>query len=1429
MIENTEEDNSEDMSFNFAKSSKANKEYLISDEAIADAQEEVDNNKLAPIAAKETAKYANDDDTGVFSSVKNFGKHVGIGAAKGVEEVGQTVGLLEDDEWKLQSPKTTAESLAQGFGQFLPLFIPSNMVLGAGLRAASIFTKSKRLTKAGELLSATAAGAITDFAAFDPKDPNAANFLLVTGAISEDSMAGAALKTYLAQDDSDSELKARMKSATSGVLAGVVVDQLIRGVGGLYRTVKGGKPNSVDGVPLNEIKSEVKEKVDEFLDGADQAKEQMPPEDFAKMQKGLSGNKAAIKAKVKAEKEDYVRPFERLSPEKQDEVLDVVTRWGRGEKAKKQDLSIIETINFSKVKDKDVGQLLQYLSVRVDSKELVKGKSIATEDFDTLSGASKFSGIPEEQLSRVIEEQGVKIREAIPFVGVSRAMSTGQEALSLEASKKYAATGLEVHEKAMHKHQKLAWDFAAAGGDLGKASSDLLRSFSKAVNDDENQQAISFMLMDSVIKQPPEVSIKQAGWSVVKKSIDDQVLVVQHFGGAARKFTKKSTTELIEEKVKNLEGRLASEKSPSRGKKGHTLTSPKIRELEERIKQVKYERATLREKVTPTKEQLTIRKEFERLSKQILDVENGVVKAKKLKPVELTELKAHLKKVTKAYKDNLPEEAKLALRMQKLNNEYSKVLLTKKKDIKTKDAIEETPDELEIKAAIKKHKERLGIIGKKELTHEELLEMVMDLATQGELEAIGKSSLAQLKARLKAMNKGKIARTKDALLEVYVNGLLSSPKTFIINLVGNSIAIGTSVMERSYAGFIKKGGDVSAQEAKELVTGYFKYLGSMPDLFKLTKQAWDLEPTVNIKQDLIRPHERNISADAWRVSGLLGQTINVLGSVVNFPGKLVLSADEVFKAINYSAERRALAYRKAYTELGTEGGTVEEKAAITKRFAEIMQDIGEHADIEEQAVGFAAKNTYTNTLASHPVKDSMGKVKEVPGLALRVKGILDADPSGIARVFVPFFQTPANLLAFAWERTPLIRKFNKTLQRELHIDAPAAVRELAEAKIATSRMMWGGMMLYAWNGNVTGAPPADPVLRKSLERAMGGPNWYSKNLGDGWKRYDRFDPLGVMMGAAANFAIIGKASINLNGYNKEEDLSGEIHDKYIESLSAGTIGLVKLIGQRHYLKGFAELMGVLTGEGNLGYKGKELGKKMITAIDPRASFYSSFRRNLTTGFSPEKAEDLQGSDGETIYDFAKEILNMSEEALRAVTPGYGTRVAVKDLVGNPVLFPGTNAEVDTQPFQVITNMANNLFNPNPALVPSKSPLINKIADLEIKIEQPSSINKLNGVMLEDDEKAFFITEWTSLNKGLDYFVGGKAFNSMPEGSQRLLIENKIKDFKKKAKEATLAKYRRLMVGSATNIIQGKQSEVLKEVPKGNLSQRLPQLFNLGQG
>tara|TARA_R110002096_G_scaffold4446_3_gene20617 strand:- start:1215 stop:1568 length:354 start_codon:yes stop_codon:yes gene_type:complete len=116
-----------------------------------------------------------------------------------------------------------------------------------------------------------------------------------------------------------------------------------------------------------------------------------------------------------------------------------------------------------------------------------------------------------------------------------------------------------------------------------------------------------------------------------------------------------------------------------------------------------------------------------------------------------------------------------------------------------------------------------------------------------------------------------------------------------------------------------------------------------------------------------------------------------------------------------------------------------------------------------------------------------------------------------------------------------------------------------------------------------------------------------------------------------------------------------------------------------------------------------------------------------------------------------------------------------------------------------------------------------LAELESTLEQPSGINKVNGVTLADEEKAFYIDNWTDRNKTLELLVKSKNFNKFPQGTQRMLLEQLIEKHKRDAKAATLIKFPKLMRRVGENKLHDLRSKVIKEVPTG-FNQ-----FNSGKG
>ena len=1012
-----------------------------------------------------------------------------------------------------------------------------------------------------------------------------------------------------------------------------------------------------------------------------------------------------------------------------------------------------------------------------------------------------------------------------------------------------------------------AWDVEKAllfdGAALSKSSSDLLRAHQKKIRAIDDASVVQRELQRRAVEPATEVKIKSATYNSkldlldkidleqakrdaggtnaedIIKTSDDVVEVSGKSGKAGRKrkfsiskLKETPTGQRIAAAIKNLENLKLSLKRPERGspnpknKPVKELASPEqlkeIKGLEAEIKTIRADRAPLYEKFKKgAKEQLRLRKQFDKLADNIEKLRQGIDPRKtngikKPTTVDIEKLKAEQQRLIA----KLKPLNDVTTRLDALNARYTAILQKRiSKDYSNSPKVDATQAEKDIQKMIKHQQDKIAT----EITNAEILEVFSRKAKAEELAEIDKMSFNQMRSRLAAMDRGFGAKTFKALSEIYINGLLSSVKTITeVNPLGTSSAIISSIFERAFAALrtsIKGEGDI---DFKEVTTLAWEYMSGIQDAIRTFKKAMIHGPSdPNFKLDYMNVRDQGISKEAFNQGGNLGKAIDYIGTAVNMPGRLLLSTDEAYKSLIVRAESKALAYRKARNEIGSVA-TEKNKADISKRTEDIMDNIFEHEDILLQAREAGDKLTFTNPLHDRMVKDAFGKEIPVPGLAKSIKQFIDhRDPTGISRIFIPFFQTPANIFQFSFDRTPLINKFSETLKQELK-STNLGVRELAATRMASSWVLWGGLFTLAMAGNFTGAPPRDPNLRKTLEAQMQGPHWWSLNVGGGFHSFNKFDPFGGMLGAAATAATMAKGMINLAGQYQEGDDSDLIEEKFNEVLMSGVVGMAELMKNKSYVQGVVELMDIFSTDGRGLHRTL---KRTAGFLDPTTSLYSSIRRNITRGVSDGKLERLQDPEveGDSLFDKTVgsvwgEIAQTFQEARDEVMFGWGNRFVMKDLAGNVVQYPGVN-----QDFDMTTNIVNSLANPSPALRQSSSPLINKLAELEATIGQPSGLNKVQGVTLNDEEKSYIIDEWTSRNGAINATVKSKNFNSLPDGIQLLILENFINENKQKATQLAYAKFPRLSRAVVDSKINEFRSKTIEQRPQGFQS-----LLNQGQ-
>jgi len=410
-----------------------------------------------------------------------------------------------------------------------------------------------------------------------------------------------------------------------------------------------------------------------------------------------------------------------------------------------------------------------------------------------------------------------------------------------------------------------------------------------------------------------------------------------------------------------------------------------------------------------------------------------------------------------------------------------------------------------------------------------------------------------------AIRKGAFARTMEAVQEIWINGLLSSPTTHIVNTASNFNVAMQQIGERWVAGKIAKAtgsGGVAEGEAGAMMYGLVSGLWDATRLAGKTLVGKDGGELTGMLGTKLETREPAVSAQAFDLdaAGGAGRAVDFLGAAFRVPGRLLETQDAFFKSIGYRMELHAQAYRQASSE-GLDG------AAFGQRVAEITANPPEN--IKLAAADAALYNTFTNEAGWFGKWLQQGRAKG---------GAMNPMP-----FIIPFVRTPVNIARYSFERTPLAPLVG---QWRADIQAGGARRDIALARMATGSAAMAVASDLAMQGRVSGQGPKNAAERDLLERQgwkpysvfvpdaedpKGGPSSGSAS-GGRWVSYNRMDPLGQTLGFAADFTEALKRG----------DVDPEDVDEWNEVMAGGIAAVSQFTINKTYMKGLADFANFMT-------------------------------------------------------------------------------------------------------------------------------------------------------------------------------------------------------------------------------------------------------------
>jgi hypothetical protein len=497
-------------------------------------------------------------------------------------------------------------------------------------------------------------------------------------------------------------------------------------------------------------------------------------------------------------------------------------------------------------------------------------------------------------------------------------------------------------------------------------------------------------------------------------------------------------------------------------------------------------------------------------------------------------------------------------------------------------------------------------------------------------------------AKLNAVvRKTAMGRTKDAMFEGWINGLLSGPATHVVNMVGNSLTALNSVAEKGTASMIGKvlrtddaiqTGEVKAQlfgmveglkdavsitneglqavraSAGQAVKGDLKgAAGTLADNSNEFGGAWQAAATGNPVLDNAAfatsdalARGPSITAQNFDLdpNSIVGGLVDGLGSLMRLPSRALVTSDELFKTVHYRGELKAQAYRMARSE-GLEGD------ALFNRVGQLVED--PTPALRSQALTAARQGTFTSPLGSQGAS-LQNIIQNVPG----------------ARYVMPFVRTPINLMKFVGVRTPGLNLLADSVRAEFK--AGGVRRDVMLAKTAMGGSMYALGAHLAAEGHITGGGEKDQSAEK-----LGGIQPYSVKVGDKYYAFNRFDPFGAFLGIAADLS----------------DISGHISaDEMDQVASAATLALSRNLVSKTYLSGLVDLIDTINSGSEAKWQ-KYMQRQAGTVIP---SGVAAVRREV----DPE----------------VKEVWSMID-AIKARLPGYSKDVpSLVNIFGEDVHYRG---------------------------------------------------------------------------------------------------------------------------------------------------------------
>lgn len=403
---------------------------------------------------------------------------------------------------------------------------------------------------------------------------------------------------------------------------------------------------------------------------------------------------------------------------------------------------------------------------------------------------------------------------------------------------------------------------------------------------------------------------------------------------------------------------------------------------------------------------------------------------------------------------------------------------------------------------------------------------------------------------MKFLAQARKATTHEKLFEIWINSLLSNPQTHVVNFTSNMVFEAMAPFDKAAGAMVEFARHPLIPSKREMYFG--EALHSVVGAFHGVREG--LNRYVHAMKHGVT--ESGVSKFETPRKSIKGVT----GEIVRIPTKELMAADDFMKAIIYSDEIYALAYRKA-TQEGLRG------VARKAKMAELI------ASPPEEMTNAAIKMSKTRTFQAE-----LGKLgKDFMRLRSR---------SPVLEFVFPFVRTPVNVVKEGLKYTPLGVIGMKDLTR-----AEKSTR-IGKAYIGT--VVAALLAKAVAEGNITGGGPTDQAERQTWFQTGAKP--YSIKIGDNYYSYGRLEPVATALGTMADYHEIYQRA----GRDAWTKIAAKIGTAIRNNVSNKT-----------FLTGMTDIINATTDPGRYG---EQVIKRMATSAVPGSGLWGGLARTIDPEF-----------------------------------------------------------------------------------------------------------------------------------------------------------------------------------------------------------------------